>query len=198
MSEDFKVVVKNVNMAYPSIFQATEYKKTPEESDPAKSKFSASFLFDPTTASGKANIKALQSTCKKVAAAKWGKKIPKSLEMPLHDGDESDNAIYEGKRYFSARDRFLPLVVDRSLNEINKDDPEARIFTHGCEVNVVLTAWAQDNSFGKKVNLNLKKIQWVGKGEALKGPNQSVDGDFDELEVEDIDDIDEDVSEEDF
>jgi len=160
-----------------------------EESDPSKAKYSASFIIDPSTKDGKDNIKRIETVAKRCATAKWGKKIPKSVKFPLNDGDQSDNVNYEGMKYFSARDKFQPLVVDRGLNVINAGDPEESIFTHGCRVNVVVTLWCQQNNYGSKTNANLKKIQWVGKGETLKGANQSVDGDFDELEVEDFDEV---------
>ncbi|MNP47458.1 hypothetical protein D3C76_1415120 [compost metagenome] len=52
----------------------------------------------------------------------------------------------------------------------------------GCYVNVIVDIWAQDNSYGKRINAQLQGIQFVRDGEAFSGGGTSADAsDFEEI-----------------
>lgn len=174
-----KVKLSNVRLAFPVLFEA---KAVNGEGDPA---FSASFLIPP----GHPAIEALETAMDHVGKEKWGAKWPNVKKeiatkdrFALHDGDtKSDYAGFPGNLYVSARNKSRPLVVDRDKSPLTMAD--GRPYA-GCYVHASIELWAQDNSYGKRINASLRGVQFYKDGDAFTGGGAASDDEFDDIENE--------------
>lgn len=177
-----KVNLKMARCAFLDIFEPSTFGG---EGAPS---FGANFLLEPKSD----NAKAVEAAMLDAAKAKWGVKAEAQLKalvatdkVCLHDGDNKpDYDGFAGTVYVSARSPTRPLVIDRDKSPLIKAD--GRPYS-GCYVNAQIEIWAQDNSFGKRVNAQLKGIQFVKDGDAFGGSAPASADDFEDLAVEEED-----------
>lgn len=171
-----KHTFQNARISFPNIF-------APKANEQGKEQFSAAFLFEPDHK----GIPALDATIEEVGKAKWGAKWPavkKELtaggKLLVHNGDSKASlAGYEGNLFFNAYNTVRPTVVDRDRTPLTAQDGKPY---SGSYVNVIVDIWAQDNSYGKRINAQLQGIQFVKDGEAFSGGSTSADAsDFEEI-----------------
>ena len=182
-TSDSTVKLANVRLAFGTLFQA---RAVNGEGEP---KFSASLIIDKKQ---KDVIAAVEAAMLKAATAKWGAKAAvqlKALQAAdkccLHDGDlKTEYDGFEGNLYVSARATVKPRVVDRRNQELTQADG---IPYNGCYVNATVDIYAQDNSFGKRINATLRGVQFVKDGEAFGAGRPAGDDEFEELEDEEGD-----------
>jgi len=55
----------------------------------------------------------------------------------------------------------------------------------GCYVNAIISLWAQDNTYGKRINAQLEGVQFCNNGEPLGAGGIDVD-EFDAFASEDV------------
>lgn len=85
--------------------------------------------------------------------------------------------------YVSARSKTRPSVFDQQRQELTESDGKPY---SGCYVNASIELWAQDNDFGKRVNAQLRGVQFLRDGDAFGGGARPADADeFDEIAVSD-------------
>ena len=53
-------------------------------------------------------------------------------------------------------------------------------------MNASIELWAQDNSFGKRVNASLRGVQFLKDGDAFAGGGAASDDEFDDLATDDF------------
>lgn len=171
-----KFTMHNVRISFPNIFTA-------KANEQGKEQFSAAFLF-PTD---HPEIAALDQIIDQVGKAKWGDKWPtvkKELKagdrLLTHNGDSKASlAGYEGNLFLNAYNTVRPTVVDRDRSPLTAQDGKPY---SGSYNNVILDVWAQENSYGKRINAQLQGIQFVKDGEAFSGGGTSADAsDFEEI-----------------
>lgn len=170
-----KLNLNNVRLAFPAIFEA----KSVQGEEPA---FSASLIIPPDHN----QMQDINDAIEAVAREKWGAKAAEMLKamrakdnVCLHDGDgKSTYEGFEGNFYISARSKTRPLVLDRDKSPLTQSDGRPY---GGCFVNAVLELWAQDNQFGKRVNAQLKGVQFVRDGDAFSGGAPADESDFEDL-----------------
>lgn len=170
-----KVTLRNVRLAFPSIFTAST---VGGEGDPA---FSASFLLP----ADHPQIDEVNAAIDAVAKEKWGAKAPAVLKemrakdrVALHDGDtKAQYDGFEGNFYVASRSKVRPLVADRDKSPLTEADG---VIYAGCYVYAVVELWAQDNNYGKRINAQLKTVQFFRDGDAFSGGGQP--GTEDDLE----------------
>lgn len=175
-----KVNLVNVRLAFPQLFEAKAGNNN--DGEPAHS---ASFIM-PTDHPA---VKAMRDAIDEVGKAKWGPKwatVKKELEAKdktaLHDGDsKSSYAGFEGNMYVAARNKIRPTVIDRDKTPLTASD--GRPYA-GCYVNASIELWAQDNSYGKRVNASLRGVQFAKDGEAFSGGGVADADEFDDLGME--------------
>mgnify|MGYP005814916115 CR=1 FL=1 len=96
----------------------------------------------------------------------------------MHDGAiKSDYAGFAGNMFVSASAKTRPLVVDRNPT-VHVLPSDGKIYP-GCRVNAKLAIWAQGEKagFGKRVNAELKVVQFVRDDEPLgSSAPASIDG----------------------
>ncbi|NYT44581.1 DUF2815 family protein [Alcaligenaceae bacterium] len=171
-----KVSLKNVRLAFPTLFEA---KTVNGEGKPA---FSASFLLDPADP----QVKTLQAAIEAVAKEKWGPKAEAILKQmraqdktALHDGDLKSNYDgFPGNLYVSSRSNTRPLIIDADKTPLAEQDGKPYA---GCYVNANVELWAQDNNYGKRVNAQLRGVQFFKDGDAFAGGGAASDEEFDDV-----------------
>lgn len=176
-----KVKLKNVRLSFPQLFEA---KTVNGEGKPA---FSAAFLIEPKDP----QVTAINAAIDAVAKEKWGVKAEANLKVMrtadkvcLHSGDLKANYDgFEGMLYVSARNALRPLVIDADKSMLTEQDGKPYA---GCYVNASIELWAQDNSYGKRVNATLMGVQFYKDGESFTSGGVADTDDFDDLTAEDL------------
>jgi hypothetical protein len=177
--EDNIIMLSNVRLAFPQLFTATQV------NGEGKAAFSASFLLTldhPDVAKLKAAIAA-------TAQAKWGAKTGEILQalvagdkVCLHNGDTKSNLEgYAGNLFVSARGPMRPLVIDADRSPLTEADGKPY---SGCFVNAQIALWAQQNNYGKRINAQLRGVQFFRDGEAFSGGGVANPDEFESVEAD--------------
>lgn len=158
------VKVVNVRLAFPDLF----------EPDAKYSRFGASFPIVP----GSANAKALSAAVAEVAKAKWGAKADGILaqikskgdlgfqEAPKRNGEGSVYDGFEDSFTLNASNKARPQVIDKDTSPLTQADGKPYA---GCYVDASVEFWAQDNTYGKKINAMLRWVQFRADGAGFAG-----------------------------
>lgn len=183
-----RIMLRNVRLAFPNIF-------TPAivGDDPAtKPRYSAKLVLPPDHP----QLAEIHAAMRAVAQAKWGPKaadiyrgIEKADKLALHDGDT--NSQFDGfvGNYFitaAAKESVRPTVLDGNKSPLTERDGKPY---SGCYVNVSLEMWAQDNGFGKRINAQLRGVQFLRDGDAFGSGQPAGRDEFDDVAGADADDI---------
>lgn len=147
-----------------------------------KPKYNATLLIP----KGDSQIDKVEKAIEAVAAEKWANKAPAILKalrasnkVCLRDGEEKAQYDgFEGSMYVSASNKVAPLVVDKDKSPLS--EASGRPYA-GCYVNASLDIWAQDNSYGKRVNATLRGVQFFRDGDAFAGGAPASEDEFDDL-----------------
>lgn len=139
-------------------------------------------------------VEAMRKIIAAVAKDRWKDKaqsvltsLEKSDKVALHDGDmKATYDGFEGNLYVSAasQDNAPPTVVDQGRNPLG---PKSGKPYAGCYVNASLEFWAQDNSYGKRINCTLRGVQFVRDGDAFSAGRPADADEFDEIDAQDSD-----------
>jgi len=184
------VMLKNVRLAFPTLKEAERFDPNNTKSE---ARYSANLLFS------KEN-KALYDQCvaamHAAAEAKWGaakaaaavKSLSAGLKTALQDGELKADKYdgFEGHWSVSAhaKESTPPRLLDRDKTELPRNT--SKIYA-GCYVNASIEFWAQDNSFGKRINAQLRGVQFAADGDAFGGARAADASEFDV--VEGVDDV---------
>jgi hypothetical protein len=171
-----KVQLQNVRLAFPALFEPKQVQGQGE------AKFSASFII---TRDNPALAKIAEAITA-VATEKWGAKANDVLaqlkaagKLPVHDGDAKANYEgYKGNLFLNASSKVRPLVINGDRSPLTATD--GKIYS-GCYVNAMVSFWAQDNQFGKRVNAALMGVQFFKDGERLAGGETASADDFEAI-----------------
>ena len=112
----------------------------------------------------------------------------------MRDGDNAEQAEYEGHFIVSARESKRPTCRDKKGNTLEIEDiPD--VFYGGCWGNMFIRPWYQDGKkvgagYGKRINAGLIAVQFVRDDEPFGEGRINDDGVFDEVESEDFDNDD--------
>lgn len=148
----------NVRLSYPHLFEK-------HGQDGNKPKYSASFILHKVA--NDAGIKSIRATFEKLFTEK-GIKTKGAYKPCLRDGVEKEGkAGYDADvMFFNASSDRRPEVFDNNTSPLTEDT--GRLYA-GCYVNCLVKFWIQDNKFGKRVNAELLKVQYLREGEHLGG-----------------------------
>lgn len=154
----------NVRLGFPNLW----------EPDQKFNKFSACFPIDPKSA----NAKALDYAVQKVAKEKWGAKADAILseikragrlsyiESPKRDANGEVYGGFEGAYTCNTSSDTKPQVIDKDTSPLTKADGKPY---GGCYVDASVEVWAQDNSWGKRINAKLRWVQFRSDGDSFSG-----------------------------
>lgn len=165
-----KIKLNNVRLSFPSLFKKAVF-------NGEETKFEATLLINKETQADLVQ-KLKEAVAEKIKVDLKGAKISAD-RICLKDGDEIDYDGYADHYSIKASNNKRPLVIDLDKTPLSEDDN--RIYA-GCYVNAIIELWAQDNSWGKRINANLLGVQFAKDGEPFgDGIGASAD-DFDFLE----------------
>ena len=173
-----KIKLNNVRLSFPSLFHKAVFNGD-------ETKYEATFLIDKESQADL--IKGIEKAiAEKIKTELKGAKLP-SDKICLKDGDDIDYDGYAGHMSIKASNNKRPMVLDNDKSPLTEDDN--RIYA-GCYVNVIIELWAQNNSWGKRINANLLGVQFAKDGETFgDGVTASAD-DFDAFGDDDDGDLD--------
>lgn len=177
-----KIKLNNVRLAFPALFEAKAIAGS--EGAPA---YGATLLIDPVAQ--KATIDEINKAIDAVAAEKWGAKanvqlvaMRKGDKVALHDGDlKAQYAGFAGQMFVSCRSAVRPVVIDKDKTPLVAADGKPY---GGCYVNATVQLWAQDNTYGKRINAQLLGVQFFKDGDSFGGGAIGSAEDFDDLAVD--------------
>lgn len=177
-SQENTIRLDNVRLAFPTLFTA----KAVKAGD--KPGFSATFLF-PKTHPVVATIKAAIAA---VAQAKWGADWQAVLtalaagdRLCLHNGDaKAQYDGFPGNLFLNARSPTRPTVFDADPNRVLAE-ADGKPYA-GCYVNARVAIWAMQNQHGKRINAQLRGVQFLRDGEAFGGGGVASSDEFDNVD----------------
>ena len=139
---------------------------TPKPFAPGQTpRFEASFLLDPTNKEHAATIAQIKDEAKKLILGAGLN--PKDFKLCFGEGDKQDKVYdgYAGMYVVRSANTTRPTVVDRSRHPLAEGDDQAPY--SGCYVIGSVTFWLQNNAYGKRINANLRAVQFVKDGDAF-------------------------------
>lgn len=160
-----------VRLSFPHLFK-------PHAMDAdAEPKFSATFLLDDKE-HGKL-LDQIDTLIDRLALDEFKKKI--SFKRCLRDGNEKLEleGYGDGKWFIPAARKTRPAVVDRDMTPLTEED--GKIYA-GCYVNASIRLWVQNNQWGKRVNAELRAIQFLKDGESFGAGVVKVEDEFDPID----------------
>ena len=177
-----KIRLENVRLAFPALFE-------PQAIGDGEPAFGARFIIDPAN---KKMVAAIDAAIAQAAAeqAKWKGKHEQILAKIIKDGacaflkddyeDKNGDAYagFEGMYSLGTRSKAKPLVIDRDKSPLVASDGRPY---GGCYVVASVEIWAQDNSFGRRINAQLKGVQFYRDGDAFSGGTPASADDFEDL-----------------
>ncbi len=165
-------LIKNVRIAFPALAE----KQAIGDGEPA---YGAKFIIVP----GTPLVKTLDDTMLAVAKDKWKEKgqdvfdflVKEKKVCFIHDAyrNSKTGVPYLGfENMFSLGSRkadMQPTIFDKFGKAVTEKDAIKALIYSGCYVNAKIDIWAQDNSYGRRINCSLLGVMFAGEGEAFGG-----------------------------
>lgn len=172
-----KIKMQAVRLSFPSLFNTAKF------GGEDTGKYEATFVLDKVEHAEV--IAGIKAEIERLMKEELKGKVP-SDKLCLKDGDEMGRPEFEGKYTIKASTKKRPLVINRDKSPITESD---NVIYAGCYVNAIVSLWAQDNKFGKRINAQLDGVQFCRDGEAFGDGAVSVN-EFDAFGSESDDDFD--------
>lgn len=171
-----KILLPEVRLAFVNVHKARAF------STGGDARYSLECLLDPKSDKHAKVIKEIKEAGKFIYDQTWGDDKVKLLSKCFGTSEElnKDYEGYEGMFVVRLSNSRRPVVVDRD-GRTPLAEEDGRPYS-GCIGNVTCTLWTQDNQFGKRINGNLRGVQFVREGDQFGGVNP--EGEFDSLEDE--------------
>ena len=165
-----KVITGKVRFSYVHVFEPTAVSEGSDDK-----KYNISIIIPKSDKVTLKKIEKAIEAAKQLGAARWGGKIPKSLKLPLRDGDmERDDECYADSYFLSAKSSSKPGIVDANLDEIISKDE----FYSGCYGRAAINFYPFDINGSKGIAVGLQNLQKLEDGERLGGSFSSAAEDF--------------------
>lgn len=153
------IKMQNVRLSFPNLFQTASF------GGEDTGKYDGTFILDKK--GHKDIIKEIEKGFKILADEKFKGKIPPEDKICLKDGDETEREEQQGCMVVKASTKRRPMVLDRDKSPITEGD---NVIYAGCFVNAIITLWAQNNAYGKRINASLDGVMFCGHGEPFGAP----------------------------
>lgn len=171
---DYSIIkLPNVRLSFPHLHKAHAMQ------DDQEPKFSATFLLD-TKVHGKL-LDQIDNVIDRLALDHWKKKI--SFKRCLKDGNEKSEleGYGDGVWFITASNKARPGVVNRDMSPITEEDG---VIYAGCYVNASIRLWVQDNNWGRRVNAQLRAVQFLRDGDSFGAGPVDVTQEFEAIDEE--------------
>jgi hypothetical protein len=160
--QNAKIKLGSVRLSFPSLFKPASF------NGESTGKYEATFILSKDEhADAIGQIKSQITELMKELKTK----LPAD-KVCLRDGDETGRPEMAGCYSLKASTKKRPIVVNRDKTPITEDD---NVVYAGCYVNAIVSLWAQNNGFGKRVNCQLDGVQFVRDGEPFGDAGISAD-----------------------
>lgn len=175
------VRLKSVRLSFPSLFKATAFE---DGKDP---KYGARFIFKKEDDSNNNNELVQKAIKAMLEMNNKGKRISSDRICCRDGGDKDEVDGYDDTvNYLSTSNNRRPLVVDRDLSQLDAEDGKPYA---GCYVNATVSFWWQDHKqYGKRVNANIRAVQFLKDGTPFGDSPVDAEEEFDSVDGEDIED----------
>ena len=170
MSDQYQVKMPNVRLSFPNLFQTSVF------AGEDTGKYDATFILDKDD--HKDLIKEIKAKMKALANEKLKGKLPPDDKRCLKDGDETERDEQQGCYVLKASTKKRPMVLDRERTPVVEED---NVIYAGAYVNGIVTLWAQDNAYGRRLNASLEGVMFCAHGEPFGPPPIGAD-EFDAFE----------------
>lgn len=170
------IMLKDVRLAFPNLWKMSAPAGVGGQG-PGQLAFSASFILP----RNHAQIAEIEKAIAAAAREKWGAKAEPMLralkqadKVCLHNGDlKAQYDGFEGNLYVSTRTQKRPSVFDNTKDPATSEwvalkEEDGKPYA-GCYVNASVAIWAQENGFGKRVNAELRGVQFLRDGDRFGG-----------------------------
>ena len=176
--KDNKIIFGPCRLSYSHLFS-----RYSPDGDPASGKFMTNVLIPKSEKETVRAIEAAIEAAKRAATvAKWSGKEPKKVEMPLKDGDDKDDEVYNGHFYINAKCSTRPGIVDKNGLPITDEE---EIYS-GVWAYVSVTFYGYDVSGNRGIACGLNNVRKFKDGERLGG-RSSAANDFAGIDDDDDD-----------
>ena len=172
-----KIKMQAVRLSFPSLFNTAKF------GGEDTGKYEATFVLDKVEHAEV--IAGIKAQIERLMKEELKSKVP-SDKLCLKDGDEMGRPEFEGKYTIKASTKKRPLVINRDKSPITESD---NVIYAGCYVNAIVSLWAQNNSWGRRINAQLDGVQFCRDGEAFGDGAVSVN-EFDAFGSESDEDFD--------
>lgn len=161
------VRLRNVRLSFPALFEPRAFSGEDGKDNSKNATYQATFLMaKPGKDPKDDNAKLVLDAVALVVKAGLKGKHPGKEKVCIRSGEEKGERGVDGYNadmcYVSSNSRKKVPVVDRDLTPLEESDAKPYA---GCYVNATIRLWAQDNKFGRRVNAQLRAIQFWGDGE---------------------------------
>ena len=175
------VTIHDVRLSFPNLFAAKQAKDANGQPT-GKATFSAVFLL--STVKNKADIAKLTAAAVFTKKEKWQDKPVNLIGKSIREGSEKEATDGYGPEvvFISARNERRVPVVDQKLRPLTGEDGKPYA---GCYVDATVRCWAQDNSYGKRLNWGLVNVQYRRAGDPFGEKPIPVESTLAELPDED-------------
>jgi len=170
-----KIKLQNVRLSFPSLFQMGSF------GGESTGKYEATFVLDKKDHAEV--IKQIQTASETLMKEAFKGKIP-SDKVCLKDGDELGRPEFDGKMTIKASTKKRPLEIDRNKSPITEED---NVVYAGCYVHAIVSLWAQNNQWGKRINANLLGVQFFKDGEPFSDGTSATADDFEVFDASEED-----------
>ena len=167
---EYQVKMPNVRLSFPNLFQTSVF------AGEDTGKYDATFILDKED--HKDLIKEIKTKMKALADEKLKGKVPPDDKRCLKDGDETEREEQINSYVVKASTKKRPMVLDRDRTPVTAEDG---VIYAGAYVNSIVTLWAQDNAYGRRINASLDGVMFCAHGEPFGPPGIAAD-EFDAFE----------------
>ena len=158
---DGNILIENVRIGYTALAAPQAFNN--EDKPDAKKKYQAALMLE-SAVEREAKIRDwLLALCQHTASeSKLGRLAPD--RFCLRDGSYGNDDSMQGFWLFNAAEETRPGI----LNSMAEPLADGGAILDGDYVNAVVALWPQDNSYGKRVNANLRGVQQLSRGPVRK------------------------------
>jgi hypothetical protein len=175
-----QILLKNVALAFPNLAEPQAF----GDGEPA---YGAKFPIEPNSE----NAKLIEDAIRAEAKEAWGEKADSVLAMLLEDGKVAYTrreyrskktgepyAGFEKMFYLGTRNsKVQPSVYDEYREQIKNHGEITRKAYSGAIVDASVEIWAQNNSWGPRINCSLRGIMLTGEGQSFGGGSGAASAD---------------------
>lgn len=163
------VLLKNVRLAFPSLYEPTAYKD-------GEKKYQATLILE----EGDPQIEMLRLAIAQVATQRWGR-IPPGFLPCLRDGSAKEvDGFGPGTWFLNAKSKTKPSVYGANNELLAAQDG---IVYGGCYVHARIELYAFDGQGQKRVNAGLSGLKFAKDGEPFAGGRKARPEDFGDYEA---------------